>query len=153
MLIHSDRERIRKSWKEFMKATLKIPSHSFLLGMFSLQFFHKILGPPPPLLLLEIFSLSALQNAKKNLPPSETFKLLLGCQYGHIIVRRIYTKEIRCVKMFLLLTSTRNTKDFAKIINNISFYFENLGTAIFKEHVSVPVSITKNFHCNLPFLF
>ena len=45
--------------------------------------------------------------------------------------------------MFLLLTSTRNTKDFAKIVNNLFFYFENLGTAILKEHLSVPVSITK----------
>ena len=51
----------------------------------------------------------------------------------------------------LPLTSTRNTKDFAKIVNNLSFYFEKLRTAIFKEHLSVPVSITKNFHYNLPF--
>ena len=80
-------------------------------------------------------------------------KLLLGCQYGHIFVRRIDTKVIRYVKMFLLLTSTRNTKDFAKIVNNLSFYFENLGTAIFKEHFSVHVFIIKKSHCNLPFLF
>ena len=51
----------------------------------------------------------------------------------------------------LVLTSTRNTKDFAKIVNDLSFYFEKLGTAILKEHLSVPVSITKNFHSNLPF--
>ena len=44
------------------------------------------------------------------------------------------------------------TKDFAKIVN-LSFYFENLGTSVFKEHLSVSASITKNFHCNLPFLF
>ena len=55
--------------------------------------------------------------------------------------------------MFLLLTSTRNTMDFAKILNNPSFYFENLGTAIFKEHFSVPVFITKKPHCNIPFYF
>ena len=146
-----------------MKTTLKIPSHSLLLGRFPLQFFQKILSPPPfcPLLLLEILSLfhpplywSPLQNAKNSLPPSETLKLLLGCQYGHIIVRSfLHTKVIRCVKVFLLLTSTRNTKDFAKIVYNLSFYFENLGTGIFNEHLSVPVSITKNFHCNLAFLF
>ena len=55
--------------------------------------------------------------------------------------------------MFLLLTSTRNNKDCAKIANNLSFYFENLGTAIFKELLSLSVSITKNFYCNLAFLF
>ena len=55
--------------------------------------------------------------------------------------------------MFLTLTSTRNTKDFAKIVKNLSFYFENLGTAIFKEHLSVPVSVTKNFHGNLTVFF
>ena len=47
----------------------------------------------------------------------------------------------------LALTSTRNTKDFAKTVNDLSFYFEKLGTAILKEHLSMPVSITKN----LPF--
>ena len=94
-----------------------------------------------------------LQKAKGSLPLSETFKLLLGCQYGHIIVRRIHTKIIRCVNMFVLLISTRNTKDIAKIVNNLSSYFKYLGTAIFKEHLSVLVSITNNFHCNLPLLF
>ena len=148
---HTERERIRNSWKEFMKATLKIPSHSFLLGRFPLQFFQKILGPP--LLLLEIFSLSTLQNANSSLLPSVTFKLLLGCQYSHIIVRRIHTKVIRCVKMLLLLTIKRKTKNFAKITNSIPFYCENLGTTIFKKYAPVPVSITKNFHCNLQFLF
>ena len=46
---HTGRERIRKSSKEFIKATLKIPSHSFLLGRFPLKFFQKILSPPAPL--------------------------------------------------------------------------------------------------------
>ena len=55
--------------------------------------------------------------------------------------------------MFVLLTSTRNIKDFAKIVNNFSSYFKYLGTAIFKEHLSVLVSITNNFYCNLPLLF
>ena len=57
--------------------------------------------------------------------------------------------------MFLLLTNKVQwkAKDFAKIISNLPFYFENWGTAIFKEHLSVAVSIAKNFHCNLPFLF
>ena len=77
---------------------------------------------------------------------------MLGCWYVHIDVRSLlHTKVIRCVKMFLLINITSNTKDFAKILN-LSFYFENLGTAIFKEHLSVLVSLTKNFHCNLPFL-
>ena len=44
-------------------------------------------------------------------------------------------------------------KDFVKIISNLSLYFENLGTAIFKEHLLVAVSIKKNAHCNLTFLF
>ena len=111
------------------------------------------------LLLLEMFScgpfflLTPLPKCKKSLPLSETFKLLLGCQYGHIIVRRMHTKLIRCVKMFLLLNSTSNTKDFIKIVNNLSFYFGNLGTAIFKEHFSLSLSIGKNFYCNLPFYF
>ena len=51
--------------------------------------------------------------------------------------------------MFLPLTSVRNTKDFAKIVSNLSFYFENLGTGIFKEHLSVSVSITKNFELSV----
>ena len=55
--------------------------------------------------------------------------------------------------MFLILTSTKNTKNFAKIVNNLSVYFENLGTAILKEHLSVPVSITRTSHYNLPFFF
>ena len=66
--------------------------------------------------------------------------------------------------MFLLLTYKEQwkTKDYASkiiiynsstIISNPSLYFENLGTAISKEHLSVAVSVTKNFHGNLPFLF
>ena len=74
--------------------------------------------PPPPtsafgnFVSLPLFFTDApskIQNS--SLPPSETFKLLLGCQYGHTIVRRIHTKVIRCVKMLLILTSTKNTKD------------------------------------------
>ena len=124
-----------------MKGTLKILSHSFLLGRFPFQFLQKILVSPPffppPFCFWKFclsptyFLLNPLQNTKSSLPSSETFKLLLRCQYGHIIVRRTHTKVIRCVKMFLLRTSIRNTK----------------------EHLSVPVSITKNFHCNLLFLF
>ena len=45
---HTERERIRKSWKEFMKATLKIPSHIFLLDRSPLQFFQNILPTPSP---------------------------------------------------------------------------------------------------------
>ena len=100
---------------------------------------------PPSLPFLKILFLSpllftdpSLQNEKYSLPPSKTLKLL-------------HTKVIRCVKMFLLINSTSNTKDFAKVVY-LSFYFENLGRAVFKEHLSVPVSLTKNFHCNLPFL-
>ena len=50
--------------------------------------------------------------------------------------------------MFLWLTNKEQwkTKDFAKIISNLSLYFENLGTAIFKEHLLVALSVTKNFH-------
>ena len=57
--------------------------------------------------------------------------------------------------MFLLLTNKVQwkAKDFAKIISNLSLYFENWGAAFFKEHLSVAVSTTKNFHCNVPFLF
>ena len=57
--------------------------------------------------------------------------------------------------MLLFLTNKvqKKTKDFAKIIINLSLYFENLGTATCKEHLSVVVSVTKNLHCNLPFLF
>ena len=51
-------------------------------------------SPPPPILLIP------LQNAKSSFPPREFFKLLLGYQYGHIIVRRIHAKVIRCVKIF-----------------------------------------------------
>ena len=113
----------------------------------------------PLLLLLEMFScspfflLTPLPKYKSSLPLSETFKLLLGCQYGHIIVRRIHTKLIKSVKMLLLLNSTSNNEDFFKIVNNLSFYFGNLGTAIFKEHFSLPLSIRKNFCRNLPFYF
>ena len=32
------------------------------------------------------------------------------------------------------------TKAFTKIINNLSLYFQNLGTTFFKEHLSVAVS-------------
>ena len=114
---------------------------------------------PPSSTFINVFSLTPslywrpLQSSKSSLPLSETFKLLLGCHYGHIIVRRIPTKLIRCAKMFLLLISTRNTKDFVKLLNNLSCYFGNLGTAIFKEHFSVPLSIRKNFYCNLSFHF
>ena len=170
MVIHTQIERIRKSWKEFMKTTLKISSHNFPLGRFPLQIFQKIQTRPPlPLihfffcliLLLDILSLSSLpftypptKIQKRHLLSSKTFKLLLGYQYGHIIVRSLfYTKVIRCAKMFLLLTRIIKTKEFTKIENNISLYFGNLGTAIFKEHFSVPVSITKNFQCNLALLF
>ena len=146
MLIHTKREKESGGVRDF-------PSH-FLKKSWVLPFYC------PLLLLLEMFSrgpfflLTPLPRCKKSLPLSETFKLLLGCQYGHIIVRSfLHTKVIICVKMFLLLTSTRNTKDFAKIVNNLFFYFENLGASIFKEHLSVPVSITKSFHCNLGFLF
>ena len=45
------------------------------------------------------------------------------------------------------------TKDSSKIISNIYLYFENLGTAIFEEHLLVAVFITKYFYCNLQFLF
>ena len=57
--------------------------------------------------------------------------------------------------MFLLLTNKVQckTKNFAKILSNLSLYFENLGTAIFKKHLSMAVSVTKNFHFNLLFLF
>ena len=89
------------------------------------------------------FLLTPLPKCRKFFTPSENLKLLLGCQYGHIIVRRIHTKLIRCAKMFLLLTSTRNTKDLAKIVDNLSFYFGNLGTVIFKEHLSLPLSTTE----------
>ena len=53
--------------------------------------------------------------------------------------------------MLLLLTKKVQwkAKDFAKILSNRSFYFENSGTAIFKEHLSVAVSVAKNFHRNL----
>ena len=52
--------------------------------------------------------------------------------------------------MFLLVTNkAQKTKDFAKIVSNLFLYFENLGTTIFKEHLSVAVSLTKNFHCSL----
>ena len=50
-----------------------------------------------------------------------------------------YTK-VTCAKM-LLSTNNNNIyiqwkiKDFAKIKSNLSLYFENLGTAIFKEHL------------------
>ena len=44
-------------------------------------------------------------------------------------------------------------KDFAEIISNLSFYFESLGIPVFKKQLSVTVSVTKYFHCNLPFLF
>ena len=111
---HTHRERISKSWKELMKATLKIPSNSFLLGKFPLQCFKKswvlpLLPPSLPSAFGNFVSLptpfywSPLQNAKSSLPPSETFELLLGCQYDHIVVRRMHTKVIRYVKMFLLL--------------------------------------------------
>ena len=148
----------KSSWKQLWKFQVTV----FPLVGFPSNFFRNSWVPPnlaprfcfwkfclftPP------FNWPSLQNAKSYFPLSETFKLLLGCQYGHIIVRRIHTKVIRCVKIFLLLTSTRNTKDFAKIVNNLSFYFENLGTAIFKERLSVLFSMTKNFHCNLPFIF
>ena len=39
------------------------------------------------------------------------------------------------------------------MISNLSLYFENLKTAIFKEHLAVALSVKKNFHCNLPLLF
>ena len=59
--------------------------------------------------------------------------------------------------MFLLLTKVQGKFKIininAKIINNLSFCFENVGTAVFKERLSVPVFIMKNFHCNLLFLF
>ena len=163
MLIHRERERIKKNWKEFMKATLKFQVTVFSQVGFPSNFFKKSWvphTPTPPVLLLEIFPLPPtppppsfllipLSKCREFFAPSETFKLLSGCQYGRI-VRRIHTKVIRQI---LLLTSTRNTEEFAKIVNNLSFYFENLGTAIFKERFSVPVSITKNFHCKLQFLF
>ena len=37
------------------------------------------------------------------------------------------------------------TKDFAKLISNLSLYFENLFAAIFKGHPSAAVSITEEF--------
>ena len=45
--------------------------------------------------------------------------------------------------MFLLLTRKVQwkAKAFAKIISNLSLYFENLGIAISKEHLSVAVSV------------
>ena len=49
--------------------------------------------------------------------------------------------------MFSILTNKiqRKNKDFAKIINNLTLYFNHLGTAIFKEHLLVAVSVKKNF--------
>ena len=49
--------------------------------------------------------------------------------------------------MFSILTNKtqRKNKDFAKIINNLTLYFKHLGTAIFKEHLLVAVSVKKNF--------
>ena len=55
------------------------------LGRFPLQFFQKILIP----LFFVLLSTLWFPKCKKVLSPSETFKLsLLGCQYGHTIVRR-----------------------------------------------------------------
>ena len=51
--------------------------------------------------------------------------------------------------MILLLTNKVQwkTKDFAEIISkDFCLYFENLGAAIFKKHLSVAVSITKNYY-------
>ena len=57
--------------------------------------------------------------------------------------------------MFLLLTNKvqRKTKDFSQIIINLSLHSEDLGITTFKGHLSVAVSVTNNFHCNLQFLF
>ena len=55
--------------------------------------------------------------------------------------------------MLLIKKIQKTFMDFAKNISNISLYLENWGTAIFKEHLSVVISVTKNFDCNLPFLF
>ena len=143
MLIHTQKEKESEE--------LEIVHES----RFPLHFFQKILGPPPfwpPLPSSTFVNFVSLpppfywhpfQNVKSSLPLSENLKLLLGCQYGHIIVRRIHTKLISCAKIFLLLTSTRNTKDLAKIVDNLSFYFGNLGTVIFKEHLSLPLSTTE----------
>ena len=49
--------------------------------------------------------------------------------------------------MFSILTNKiqRKNKDFTKIIDNLTLYFEHLGTSIFKEHFLVAVSVKKNF--------
>ena len=99
-----NKETIRKSWKEFKKATLKVSSHSALVvrsppSKFFKKYCYLLLLPPPPTPpppLLEIFFLSltptpttATKMQKSFFSSSETFKILLyGCQYGHTIVRR-----------------------------------------------------------------
>ena len=129
---------------------------------FPLQLFSKNLGP-----LRFCFSASTFGNVVSPLLTDSLskmqkvlyplFKLLNCCQDVNMVTKLqvgIHTKVTRCVEMFSLLTdSTRNTKDFSQIINNFSLCFENFGTGILKQHLSVAVSRMKNFHCNLPFLF
>ena len=59
----------------------------------------------------------------------------------------IHTTVSKSIKMFSILTNKiqRKNKDFTKIINNLTLYFEHLGTSIFKEHFLVAVSVKKNF--------
>lgn len=137
-------------------------NHNVLLGRFLLQFFQKIfvLLFLVTLLLMGILSpllfTDALQNAKIFFLHSKTFKLLLLDVNMVIQLKdRLHTKVKRCVNVFLLITNKLHwkTKNFAKIIINLSLYFENLVAAIFREHLSVTVSVMKNFHCNLQFLF